>query len=204
MTQQIPNATVVEFKRPNESATDRSPTPEPEVTAWERPLVLLASRDPSVRQWGGRWLEREGLATSLVTSDAEAMSRLQDQRPAVAIIEAGLRAGDGARLYEVLKQHETLAATPILVLCANDKETRRALEAEVTDVARRPVDWQILSRRAALLSRSFRAMAPHPPLSSVSRAGSRSGLAIQNLSGASSSDTLSTTGISSMALTPSS
>jgi diguanylate cyclase (GGDEF)-like protein len=46
---------------------------------------------------------------------------------------------------------------PMIVVCQNDKEVRQALEDEVADVVRRPIDWHLLSRRAALVSRSSQA-----------------------------------------------
>jgi diguanylate cyclase (GGDEF)-like protein len=123
--------------------------------------AIIACRDRASQKWGPRWLERSGFDVTLASSGWHTLSLVDDEMPAVAIIEAGLHTKDkgGKPIYEMLLARPLEERPPLVVLCANEGETRSAIEAGATDVARRPWDWRLISRRAAFLARSIEAAA---------------------------------------------
>ncbi len=123
-----------------------------------RPLALLACRDASASKWGSRWLEGAGFEVAVSRDGVEALRLLEDRPPAVVLVDAALRDDQGRRLCAALRQLPAAQGTPVLVLCASDREAQIALEAGASDVVRKPFTWQIVARRADYLARMFRAM----------------------------------------------
>lgn len=164
-------------REPNRSKTARDPGgptngeaawDEAEAWAWTSPAsllepeagrVLLACRDRASQKWGPRWLSLAGLRVVPAFSDDEALSSLAQGAPSLVIAEASLSDERGRSLFEVLLRECAKTGVPVLAMCANGRESRRALELGATDVARRPFEWQLLSRRAAWLARAFQTAA---------------------------------------------
>ena len=62
------------------------------------------------------------------------------------IIDAGLKGAGNATLIDDLRQMLS-SNVPVIALCNNDNEVSLAVDARVTDVARRPLEWDVISRR---------------------------------------------------------
>ena len=112
--------------------------------------ALLICRDASSREWGPRWLEQSGFQTTVLQSSSHALARISESPPAVVILESTLRDADGRPLFETIRRLFPSRNIPLLVLCANRQDVQSALDAGVTDVVRRPIDWQLVGHRASL------------------------------------------------------
>ena len=120
--------------------------------------ALLVCRDSSARKWGVKWLQRYGFETNLIVDPAEVLSVAISTGPDVIIVEAGLCNGGGARMFEWLQNAADLNV-PLVVLCSNSKEIQAALDAEVFDIVRKPIEWQLVAhgaRTAALYESSVK------------------------------------------------
>ncbi|MDH3645658.1 MAG: EAL domain-containing protein [Gammaproteobacteria bacterium] len=109
-------------------------------------LALIATADPVSRVWGPRWLGHTGLEVRLAGSASELESLLDSEQPSLVMIDAALRSDSGERLYARVKDM-LCDAVPVIALCSNNKEVRAATNAGVTDIARRPFDWQLIAQR---------------------------------------------------------
>jgi DNA-binding response OmpR family regulator len=118
----------------------------------ESRTVLIACRDSASRKWGPKWLRQAGLEATLVSEPDEALSVARSTSPGVIIVEAGLRDQSGARLFEIFQNAADLTV-PVIVLCANTKDVKAALDAGVFDVVRKPIEWHLVSRRAKSASK---------------------------------------------------
>lgn len=118
-----------------------------------RKLVVVASRSFRSRKWSQRWLERMGLDVALADSGASALAAVQESRPSVVLMDAGLRIGDSGSLFETLRALPATAEVPIVMICSGNREVQQALESGCADVARKPLNWQLISRRIDLLAR---------------------------------------------------
>jgi diguanylate cyclase (GGDEF)-like protein len=118
----------------------------------ESRTVLIACRDSAARKWGPKWLRQAGLQATLVSEPDEALSVARSTSPGVIIVEAGLRDQSGARLFEIFQNAADLTV-PVIVLCANTKDVKAALDAGVFDVVRKPIEWHLVSRRAKSASK---------------------------------------------------
>lgn len=133
------------------------PTPAaPELEDRSPRRALVACRDRTSRRWAIPWLERAGFEVEMAAGAPEIRMGVESETPSIVILEAGLREGK-APLYTSLAKRSEAGAFPLLVLCAKDRQVRDALEAGVSEVARRPYDWQLISRRATLLVDTLRA-----------------------------------------------
>lgn len=122
-------------------------------------MALLGCSDRNSQRWARRWLEQSGFEVRVVTSALEAQEILPTmEAPSVAILEAGIWERWGKYLYSSLPGRETDGACPAIVLCAKSREATRALSGGAADVARRPFNWQLIGRRAALLAQSVSSM----------------------------------------------
>ena len=115
--------------------------------------VLLACGDSASRKWGPKWLRQEGFDASLVSEADEALRVARSMSPRLIIVEAGLRDQSGARLFEIFQNAADLAV-PVIVLCSNTKDVKAALDANVFDVVRKPIEWHLVSRRAKIAAKT--------------------------------------------------
>ena len=114
--------------------------------------ALLVCRDSSARKWGMKWLSQFGFKTNLIIVPADALSVARETRPDVIIVEAGLSDGDGVTVFKSLQDAADLNV-PLIVLCSSSKEVQAALDAEVLDVVRKPIEWQLVAHRARVAAR---------------------------------------------------
>jgi len=110
-------------------------------------VALLITRDKLSLQWAPRWLQHTGLEVHVARSPEEALGIASATRPSLMIADAELMADDTTPLLKTLRQvHGT--DVPLIALCINDAQVAIAAEADVTDIVRRPFDWQVITRRA--------------------------------------------------------
>lgn len=111
--------------------------------------ALLVCRDKSSQKWGSRWLRQAEIDVTILADGEDALAQARAIRPDVIVVEAWLADRNGEPLFRVFQDAADLEA-PVFVLCSSTKEVSAALDAEVFDVARKPFDWQLLSRRTRL------------------------------------------------------
>lgn len=117
--------------------------------------VLVLCRDAAARKWLRRWLAQDNLSVMVADHPEQGLQLARSQRPDVIIVEANLRDLDGAIMYRVIADAADVRAEQI-VLCASTKEVGVALEIDIYDVARKPFDWTLVSRRARIAARQKR------------------------------------------------
>ncbi len=115
--------------------------------------ALLVCRDSSSIKWGPKWLRQEGFETDVISDPAEALTAARSVMPDVIIVEAGLCDPDGSKLYELFRVAADLDV-PVIVLCSNSKQALTVLDADVFDVVRKPIEWQLVSRRAKIAAKA--------------------------------------------------
>ena len=82
--------------------------------------LLLVDDDKSVHELFAQQLVREGYVVDTATSGAEGLRRAEAMRPDVIILDLMMPEMSGFELAERLKQRETTARIPIVVLTAKD------------------------------------------------------------------------------------
>ena len=116
--------------------------------------ALLLCRDSTAKKWGQRWLTQAGLQVDIPSDPANGLDFARSSVPNVIIVEAGLQDATGQPLCRALVDASDLTM-PVIVMCSSSKECTAALEAGAFDVARKPFEWQLISRRAQYASRQF-------------------------------------------------
>jgi EAL domain-containing protein (putative c-di-GMP-specific phosphodiesterase class I)/PleD family two-component response regulator len=109
--------------------------------------VLLLCRDSASLKWGPRWLRQAGLVAKAPRDPRAALLLARELKPNVIIVEASLQADDGLPIYRQILDSADVSA-PVIVLCASSKEVAAVVETDAFDIARKPFDWQLVSRRA--------------------------------------------------------
>jgi len=117
--------------------------------------ALLVCCDGSSIKWGPRWLRQAGLKTTHIADPGEALAVARSTGPDVIIVEAGLSVPGRVLLYKEFEDAADINV-PVIVLCTSSREASTALDADVFDVVRKPVEWQLLSRRAARAAKAGR------------------------------------------------
>ena len=102
----------------------------------ERPLVLIAERDPAAAELAQSVLRREGYEVEPVYEMSDAEQRWRERRPRLAIVELMISGGRGTDLCRRLKQHDVGAVLAISGLAARDE----ALAAGADAFLEKPVD----------------------------------------------------------------
>lgn len=109
--------------------------------------ALLICHDSDSRKWGPRWLKQAGLKTSTISNVDTAYDEVIAADPDVIIVEAGVTDRNRNPLFSVFSQSPAVTA-PIIVLCPSSKDLSAALGADVYDIVRKPLEWQLISLRA--------------------------------------------------------
>ncbi len=112
----------------------------------QRSTVLIC-RDNDAKKWGPRWLKQAGLKTTIISAVRTAHDEAAAAKPDVIIVEAGILDHAGTPLFAILNKSPDIRC-PIIVLCSGSKDMYSALDANVYDVIRKPLEWQLLSHRA--------------------------------------------------------
>lgn len=142
-------------------APRRLPTGDPGLHSLprQRPVLLLADREPAVLLAACRHLEKAGFKVQRASTAAETAALFSAIRPDLAVIDSTLPDGDGFALCAALRKTPEGRETPIVI--ATDTEdyesVRRSHDAGGSDFVLRPINWWILSRRLWNLTEADRA-----------------------------------------------
>lgn len=116
-------------------------------------IALLITKDSLSLQWAPRWLQHTGLDVRIARTPEEALGIASATRPSLMIADAGLMTEDMTPLLRSLRQIHG-KDVPLIGLCASDAQVATAVDADVTDIVRRPYDWQVITRRAVAAIRA--------------------------------------------------
>ncbi|MDH3533044.1 MAG: EAL domain-containing protein [Gammaproteobacteria bacterium] len=110
-------------------------------------IAILVTKDTLSLQWAPRWLQHTGLAVKIAHSSADALDIASTTHPRLMIVDAALVADDQTPLLQTLrKMHDE--SVPMFALCNNGADVDIANAADVTDIVRKPFDWNLITRRA--------------------------------------------------------
>jgi CheY-like chemotaxis protein len=117
--------------------------------------ILLVEDNPENRDMLGRRLSRRGHQVTFAMDGAEAVLRVQTERPDIVLMDLSLPVMDGWEATRTIKADATIGAIPVIALTAHamagDRE--RAIAAGADDYDTKPVDLErLLSKIAALTS----------------------------------------------------
>ena len=121
----------------------------------ERALVVCSER--TSRKWAPRWLKQLGFDVDLATTGARARFFIEAKAPTLVIVEAAMRDTDGGRVYSALLKSLDDEGPSVVVVGAGRGDVVEATAQGAVDVSRRPIDWRLVSRRAAVIAASRRA-----------------------------------------------
>ncbi|MGI9202890.1 MAG: putative bifunctional diguanylate cyclase/phosphodiesterase [Woeseiaceae bacterium] len=120
--------------------------------------AMLVTRDSLSLQWAPRWLQHTGLEVHVARSAEEALGIASSKRPKLMIVDASFSADNSQSLMHSLRKVHG-KDVPLIALCANDREVEIATDADVTDIVRRPYDWQLITRRVVRAVRAHEVLA---------------------------------------------
>lgn len=129
--------------------------------------VLVVEDDDRVARGLIRALQRHGYRVLRAASVAEALERIDEEPPDVALVDMGLPDGDGG---DVLRRLRDLPATATIVVTARGEEHERVigLRAGADDYVVKPFSLAELVARVEAVTRRTRAMRRTPTAAVVS------------------------------------
>ncbi len=128
--------------------------------------AIVVTTDKVSQQWAPRWLENEGLQVVVVSAAEKALAYTATNDVDLLITDAGTRCRSGDLLIETINR-AAKADVPKIALCASAADLTVASETDVTDIVRKPFDWQIITQRAV------RAIKAHENLIALQQAHDR-------------------------------
>jgi CheY-like chemotaxis protein len=108
-----------------------------------RETLLLVEDNALNRDMLSRRLTRAGFRTLLAEDGQQALDLLEQERPALVLLDMNLPVVDGWSVCREAKASPSTADIPIIALTAHamSEDRRRALEAGCDDYATKPIDF---------------------------------------------------------------
>ncbi|MEO1201102.1 MAG: EAL domain-containing protein [Pseudomonadota bacterium] len=120
--------------------------------------ALLVTRDAVSKRWAPRWLGHMGLKVKVVDTAVDAIHAASEERPALMLCDTSMLASNGTPVIRTLRKMYG-KDVPLIALCESGVEAATATDSDVTDLARRPYDWQLIAHRAAKAVRAHETLA---------------------------------------------
>jgi diguanylate cyclase (GGDEF)-like protein len=122
----------------------------------ERPLVLLADDDPTIRLLAGETLRAGGFDTHGVGTGPDALSAFARLRPDIVLLDVEMPGANGFEVCAELRARPDTLDLPIVMLTGHDdaRSVDRAYGAGATDFISKPVAWPVLPHRLRYLVRA--------------------------------------------------
>lgn len=130
--------------------------------------VLVVDDSPSVRKVVERALEGRGVEVLSAATGAEAIGRIERERPDLIVCDVILPDKDGYQVCQFVRTHPLVADTPVLLVSGvvNSTVLTRAADVQSSDVMFKPFAADELVRKVASLLHDAdraRVAAPLPP-----------------------------------------
>jgi CheY-like chemotaxis protein len=107
-----------------------------------RKRVLVADDYDDVRGMMKIFLEKGGYEVLEAADGFEAVKRAVDDHPDLILMDLAMPVMDGIQATTAIRQHDELAATPIVAITAYaDFYHERALDVGCNDIIQKPVDF---------------------------------------------------------------
>lgn len=121
---------------------------ENEQKAEERPIVVLADDDPSIRLMVRHVLESENYEIVEAEDGLDAIKAVEKQHPALVLLDAVMPGLDGFTTCQQLKERGH-ADVPVIMLTGldDDASVERAYEVGAIDYITKPIKWAVLKHR---------------------------------------------------------
>ena len=112
----------------------------------QRELILIVDDSEDIRLFVRKSLEAEGFRVSEAQDGLSAMTKFQDEKPAVIVLDLSIGQPDG---FEVCREIRKVSTVPIIMLTNHDQEVDEAmcLAAGADDYITKPVSARILALR---------------------------------------------------------
>ena len=121
-----------------------------------RPRILVADDDPDIQALVAYRLERAGYDVVTADDGVTALALAIEHRPDVAVLDVMMPRLDGYGVTRGIREHETTAQMPVILLTARveDADVARGYEAGADDYLPKPFSPQDLrSRVQAVIDR---------------------------------------------------
>jgi CheY-like chemotaxis protein len=105
------------------------------------PLILVVDDDADTRDLVDMLLERAGYARAVAASGEEAVQLLEQQTPALIVLDLNMPGMDGWSVAALVRKHEKTARIPILVITGLTQNVENAARrAGATAFVLKPID----------------------------------------------------------------
>ena len=124
-----------------------------------KPCVLIVDDDPGALRLIGYIFDRAGYEAHLAANGSEALSKVNEVKPDLIILDVMMPDVNGLEVCEQLRTKPATAHLPIIMLSAKNQVDDKVdgFEAGADDYVSKPVDPQeLLARAKAVLNRMSR------------------------------------------------
>ena len=124
----------------------------------ERPIVVLADDDPSIRLMVRHVLESENYEIVEAEDGLDAIKAVEKQHPALVLLDAVMPGLDGFTTCQQLKERGHVDV-PVIMLTGldDDASVERAYEVGAIDYITKPIKWAVLKHRVRSIVKSVMA-----------------------------------------------
>lgn len=118
-------------------------------------MILIVEDDRDIREFLGELLRAEGFSVDMVANGSQARARLSSEPlPALILLDLMMPEMNGWTLCEELKNNESLAEIPIILLSGHTKVRQEATALNAVGYLKKPFDMDrllVLIEKAGLV-----------------------------------------------------
>lgn len=122
--------------------------------------ILVVDDEPAIRDFVQSFLEDEGYSVSIGRDGAEALRRIETQRPDLVLMDVMMPGLNGREVVRRLHEHPTHSAIPVILMSAAS-QWDEGVDGPI-QFLRKPFD---LDRLHGMISATLRQRSAHPPRS---------------------------------------
>ncbi|HZW59436.1 MAG TPA: response regulator, partial [Woeseiaceae bacterium] len=124
------------------------------------PLALIADDDGTMRAILREVLEQAGFRVAEADDGRAALSRFEELRPDVVLLDVEMPLMDGYTVCERIRAANELRDTPVFIITGRDdpQSIEQAYNVGATDFISKPIAWPLLAHRVRFVMRASDAL----------------------------------------------
>jgi len=116
--------------------------------------VLIVDDDPDVRTLMNILIKKQGYEVETAFSKQDALSKLENFKPAVILLDVLLSGSDGRELCREIKEDKTMSPVSVIMVSAHPGASENFAQYGADDFISKPINTEVLFKKLDTLAKT--------------------------------------------------